>query len=225
MICAYEHCGKEFKERPNKRFCSNTCRTYHSHGNSTVPGWRERARQKAIIAKAPKSSIWVNQCKYSGRLFVARIKTQTIHPDLQGKYIPTPGHTYTCLNCDTEFTRSKKPDEALSLCRTCSDKESRRATRSKRRARIRGVLRDHIVPFRVFLTDNWTCQICGVWTPRDLRGSTHNCAPEIDHKIPLCKGGLHAYTNVHCTCRQCNSDKGDKILVKYVSQRNSLIIR
>ena len=43
----------------------------------------------------------------------------------------------------------------------------------------------------------------------------HYCAGpggEVDHKIPLSKGGRHAMGNLVPSCRSCNARKGDKII-------------
>ena len=79
--------------------------------------------------------------------------------------------------------------------------------RAQRRARLVG----DVDPIRVFDRDDWACQICGIDTPRELRGSFEPQAPELDHIIPLSKGGEHSYRNTQCTCRQCNGAKGSRL--------------
>lgn len=41
-------------------------------------------------------------------------------------------------------------------------------------------------------------------------GTCHDKAPELEHIIPLSRGGLHTFSNVACSCRKCNHAKGDK---------------
>lgn len=48
------------------------------------------------------------------------------------------------------------------------------------------------------------CGICGKVVERD--------SFEVDHIIPLSKGGLHMYTNTQISCRHCNAVKNDKII-------------
>ena len=63
-------------------------------------------------------------------------------------------------------------------------------------------------PLGVFERDGWRCQLCGARTPKERRGTYHDRAPELDHILPLSKGGEHSYANTQCACRRCNHGKG-----------------
>ena len=55
--------------------------------------------------------------------------------------------------------------------------------------------------------DNYTCRICG--------NSTHvepNLLLEIDHIIPVSKGGRTVEDNLQTLCWKCNRSKSDKII-------------
>jgi len=54
----------------------------------------------------------------------------------------------------------------------------------------------------VFARDKFMCQYCGQ-IAKDLT---------IDHVIPKRHGGLTVWDNVVCSCRRCNTKKGDKLL-------------
>jgi 5-methylcytosine-specific restriction endonuclease McrA len=54
----------------------------------------------------------------------------------------------------------------------------------------------------VFARDQGRCQYCG------------RPAESIDHVVPRSKGGAHAWDNVVACCRQCNTYKGDRLLVQ-----------
>ena len=68
---------------------------------------------------------------------------------------------------------------------------------------------ENVDPIKVFERDKWKCQICGVKTPRKLRGTINDRAPELDHIMPLSRGGAHSYMNTQCLCRKCNAAKSD----------------
>ncbi|MCU6748011.1 HNH endonuclease [Faecalicatena acetigenes] len=55
--------------------------------------------------------------------------------------------------------------------------------------------------------DNYTCQNCGNSTYKEP-----NLLLEIDHKIPLSKGGMTTEDNLQVLCWRCNRSKGNKIL-------------
>jgi 5-methylcytosine-specific restriction endonuclease McrA len=64
----------------------------------------------------------------------------------------------------------------------------------------------------VFARDGWLCHICGGRTDKARRGTYHPNAPELDHIVPLAKGGAHSYANTACAHRKCNAAKSDTIM-------------
>lgn len=85
----------------------------------------------------------------------------------------------------------------------------KRAHRLKRKAKQRAVTVETVDPIKVFDRDGWRCQLCGVKTPKAKRGTYQPTAPELDHIVPIGKGGEHSYRNTQCACRQCNAAKSD----------------
>ncbi|WP_413247018.1 HNH endonuclease [Sphingomonas sp. 1P06PA] len=63
----------------------------------------------------------------------------------------------------------------------------------------------------MFERDGWRCHLCHRSTPKRLRGSYKPSAPELDHIVPLAKGGSHTRANTACACRQCNGAKSDRV--------------
>lgn len=61
----------------------------------------------------------------------------------------------------------------------------------------------------VWERDGGRCQICGCSCPQSRRGTKHQNAPEIDHRVPLSKGGSHTYGNTQLACRKCNARKSN----------------
>lgn len=118
-------------------------------------------------------------------------------------------------------SRTRPKDVCSPTCR----KKTEAALANKLRAKI---VREHkkkdtavesVSPMKVFKQANWKCQWCGVDTPREKRGTYEDCAPELDHIIPLSRGGSHTYANVQCLCRKCNGRKGDKITPRHWKSR------
>ncbi len=118
-------------------------------------------------------------------------------------YSPRP-----CKECGEVFTPEYGDMRQAYCSTTCSDKRNGRIAKAKRRARLRGATIESVDPFAVFRRDGWHCKLCGVLTPKQLRGTTNAAAPEVDHIVPLSIGGAHSYANTQCLCRKCNQAKG-----------------
>ena len=58
--------------------------------------------------------------------------------------------------------------------------------------------------FNIFKRDGFTCQYCGQQAP--------DVVLEIDHIIPVAKGGNCEITNLITSCKDCNRGKSDKTL-------------
>lgn len=169
----------------------------------------------------------IEQCKpiawRDGECSICRHVFRRCHPNQQecsrecrvarrgrSMVLPSPR---SCIQCGVMFAPKHKRTRLCS--RRCA---KRRAGRGRpfwknalRRAKHFGVPRSYsISPAKVFQRDRWRCQLCGVATPRKLRGTEHPRAPELDHIIPLSYPGSpgHVWTNVQCACRQCNIKKG-----------------
>ncbi len=86
----------------------------------------------------------------------------------------------------------------------------RRLKNYRKRARVLGLEYESINVYRVFDRDGWRCQLCGKDTPPHRRGTRYPNAPELDHRVPMSKGGGHTYANVQCACKACNQAKGNR---------------
>ena len=79
----------------------------------------------------------------------------------------------------------------------------------RRRARLKSCTFEKIDPMKVYLLNNGICGLCGNHVPKDTF--------ELDHIIPIAKGGGHIYTNVHIAHRTCNKKKGASLDAKIYS--------
>lgn len=76
----------------------------------------------------------------------------------------------------------------------------------------------------VFIKCGWRCTYCNTETPEYLRGKFVDNAPELDHIIPLSRGGSHSYENVTLSCRLCNLKKGNKLNYAKTGIRTATIL-
>lgn len=59
---------------------------------------------------------------------------------------------------------------------------------------------------RIMIRDNYTCQLCGKHMPDEV-------GLQIDHIIPIAKGGKTVASNLRVLCSKCNNLKSDKMPV------------
>jgi hypothetical protein len=204
-----DHCGEPFRKRSETtdtkrtRFCSRVC--YFEFNAAPAPRSR-LALKECICGKVRLTRLQGTKfCSERCRAADARRLSKAWYGAL-----PKPVHApRTCARCFARFL----PGHGAQI-RFCSKACSKAYERSvsgrtyRQRAKHHGVAWEPIGPFSVFNRDGWKCQICGVKTPRKLRGSIHPRAPELDHRVPMVRGGPHLRTNLQCACRACNGAKG-----------------
>lgn len=138
------------------------------------------------IARAARVS---KSCKHCGEIVYS--KYVLVHP-----------------TCRKEYSKIKKEQYR----QTDSYRQNKKAAKSKRKALERGAsVAEPINPDFILERDKYRCYICGIKTPKKLRGTYEDNAPEVDHIIPLSKGGLHVESNLRCACRKCNGLKSDRV--------------
>lgn len=232
LWCLATYVPKDAKVRLGKSggwFCSRECsfadRALHGmpDGSFTRSAWREYGRRFD-----PKQTITAN-CVDCGNTVGAHAqrcdecsrrrnsKLTAIRQRAERSVIRT------CPSCMLTWSALGKAG-GRKHCHTaeCNDafklhqREVRRAIKLRAgggnhqsRARRYGGARESFNPLDVLARDRWRCQLCGIKTPQAKRGSMDDNAPELDHIIPLSKGGPHTRANTQCLCRKCNSVKGD----------------
>ena len=198
-------CGRLFSRRRGGKDAFKCC--------SRACGWR----YLSMVAQAKRLSVVTDRtraCRCCGGTFQSArgrllcssaCQLEWKRSYARSAYTPRR-HSRDCKACGAHFT----PEHGASLF--CSERCARRAVRAIRKPRNRalkfGVAYEPISPVRVCERDGWRCQLCGIATPRRLRGTNEPNAPEIDHIVPVSLGGGHVWSNVQCACRACNGRKG-----------------
>lgn len=216
-------CGKEFEARhDSKGFCSRECgrkwsstrvkRCVHcgvefiGKGKYCGDKCKDNAKIKhktcIVCGKefttTGRQSICSDECR--------RIKAYAnMRQKSMDEFIPK---MVVCKECGIEFRTEYGKPRTVFCSDECARKNHKRASKAVRRARKKGLGCEVFDPLDVFKRDRWTCQLCGVKTPKNLRGTCNDEAPELDHIIPLALGGEHSMRNTQCLCRKCNRDKG-----------------
>ncbi len=206
-------CGVEFSARmcggQRMVFCTRDCLTQHARLVACeIAALRrigsayrryakacERARDREM--RPIKPDPYTCQCKVCGSAFSS---------NRFGK--PPRYCSYSCRLVGKKMVPSRAAAKSSS---------ARRAAKSRARAvrRNRTAGGESFDPFEVMERDNWRCGLCRVSTPKAKRGSCEPDAPELDHIVPLARGGSHTRQNTRCLCRKCNSAKSDLLDHEY----------
>lgn len=204
-------CGKTFiPTQPNGAQCS---------GKKSWGKYCSRACGNLARRKAPQEAA-VNSCIQCGGAFSGRSDSTlcsdscrkerqkiTMRNRAKAKYVPK---TIFCRECGFRFVTTYGNTRRAFCSDPCLSMAMRRTHRATakalRRQRLRGAT-ETIDPLQVLIRDGWKCQLCGKRTPKKFRGTTDMRAPEVDHIVPLSRGGEHSYRNTQCTCRACNLQK------------------
>lgn len=203
-----KYCGKVFHPMSNERqYCCKSCSVKDRHKD-----------------KPPKSPKVKPVCVICGKEFEGPLNSKYCSKECQKEKAKRRAYETSkikheaktrprkCKECGRIFTPEYGAKKRMFCSEICCKRNTSRIAKATRRARQHGNAYEPINPIEIFQRDQWTCQLCGIKTPRKLRGTTNDRAPELDHIIPLAKGGEHTRKNVQCSCRKCNQAKGDTIL-------------
>lgn len=203
-------------ETTKPMYCSDKCRTrWHRRTRpAKFAAYRnaqaERYKRAYAHVRLLKQEVWAL------RWIARRVR---LHLD---KTAPV-----ACIDCGAHVPRRKHMRPVCAPCRDKKRSMARQSARANRkgspayrkaklaykvRRRNREVAIEAFDPIRVLERDGWRCYLCGVETPKALRGQMVPNAPEVDHVVPLAAGGEHSMKNTRCACRQCNGKKGASLV-------------
>lgn len=230
-----QECSAEFtphKRHPSQKFCSERCRRLRK--------WRDyNDRMRRNPEKHARKKAYLRAYHETHRPVSPAFHDRPHHPTRRDLAIagalcrrcasvaPEPGRTQcrACLdmaraNMSAWYARTKllglclrcggPKQEHKSFCVECSA-ENKAGWRELFERKRRKVERsERVEALKVFERDGWICQICGRQTRRDKRGTKHPMAPELDHVVPVSRGGAHTYANTQTACKRCNMAKGNR---------------
>lgn len=199
-----EYCGVEFtrRQRPRDaaRFCSKIC------------SGAKRTADKIAAVPVPLP----RYCDCGSELEARRLRcapcaAERARVQTRDWYYRERGRP-TCLGCGTFLPNDGSYMRRCEPCRVAHAASQRRIGRAIRKRRVQNAVVERFDPLEVLERDGWKCHICGRRTPKRLRGTYDDRAPEVDHVVPLAAGGEHSRRNTACACRRCNIAKGSKPL-------------
>lgn len=221
-ICQNPKCGKSFT--PARIIHKHCCRKCRDYVNSTTPKkkegikrWLNKTGKKYYERKILSCPIFIKVCPITKNVFVSGDKHAVCSPEgkeikrfirLVSIHIPIV-NTFICAECGVSCSSATRT--MYCGCR-CANRVRKRKAKALRKNRLRNTTTDNISVHVVLLKYGYQCASCGCDTPIEHRGTYLPTAPELDHIIPLSKGGTHTYNNIQLLCRQCNADKSDKTI-------------
>ena len=214
-----DHCSTQFKPKKSiyKKYCSRNCYFAVKAEKKILQEFLKSCfvSVKVFIytcsecgSTGNRSDVKRKLCK-SEKCEKAR-RSRKASEKAQKKFKST---TFACAECGLEAeTKYGKKSFSKYCCKKCADKSQRRTAKQKRRARLKQARIETVDSNLVFARDSWRCQICLTKTPKEKRGLGVCNSPELDHIVPLSKGGDHSYANTQCLCRRCNGKKSNTVL-------------
>lgn len=135
--------------------------------------------------------------KFISKLGFKKIDFSDLHfPTYKFRYISPGGNKTTTCAIRMDLNNLNK------LVIYLSDKVKYKKSVAGQRALMTSKLRREIKE-----RDDFTCRICNNSTQKE-----ENLLLEIDHIIPVSKGGLTEKDNLQTLCWKCNRTKGNKII-------------
>jgi 5-methylcytosine-specific restriction endonuclease McrA len=235
------YCGEIFKPKARDRtkYCSWSCSAKKRSDDRRPITEEIKAIRRIAKNNAPprKKEMHVSACEYcktdyernrANQIFCSRRCGINHRLDMRTRSVSTTN----CTECGVLFSRvfphrsrTTCSDDCAkarerSLKETVNSRRSKRIMAARTSAKIRGCTtrRESIDPYDVFHRDGWKCVACGDETPKELRGSIEDNAPELDHVIPISRGGEHTYSNLQTLCRLCNLLKSDMPMHQYIAE-------
>lgn len=235
-----ELCGTPLRDNNKYGLCAKSaaCRKERCRRQHLANGERNRERNRRWVAdnaEAKRASVREWRAKNKERVAASKKRYKQSHPESVKQWRKTfyERHKEQVLQ-EAEAWRANNPERAKAVAREWveANRERVRKTKSRwkqnnpdqsradchiRRARQFGVNHERFANSEVFERDGYVCQRCGVKTlPRTHK--RHPRHPNLDHIIPLSKGGTHTRQNVQCLCHSCNWKKrnsvgGDQLLL------------
>jgi hypothetical protein len=218
--CVSEY-DKQYAKRPKPRTKNKKCgkcriekpaREFHKN-NGSKDGLFAFCKACAtecgnVWAKRPKKCVASKLCKKCGAKKVAS--------EFQKSNRTSDGLKNICKGCvmkNGEAYRKTYPVRVAANKRKYNQtfkgkRAAYRASHIRRSLAVNATI-EQFNPHEVLIRDGYICQLCGIKTNPHLKNHNHPKYPNLDHIVPLSKGGEHSRKNTQCLCHRCNCQKGN----------------
>lgn len=159
-----------------------------------ISGYKSEIRQ--YLTEVPDYVMENDEDGFYSRLGFAVISENTLVVEYEFSYTSNSGRARRT------FTVPMTEDTIVELIKTLEDKLTISAFAKEQRALMTSKLRQQIKE-----RDDFTCRYCGNSLEKEP-----NLLLEIDHIMPVSKGGCTEESNLQTLCWRCNRQKGSKLL-------------
>lgn len=203
--CHVEKLVSEFskckKTKTGLQYWCKDCSNQYRFGNK-----EEKAKWEKQYQFDNKEKIAKNKKQYYIDNKEEKLKRQKQYY-IDNKEKVTKRHKQYFLNNKEEILKYRK-QYRKQYYQTEKGKNAERKASHKRRALKLCVEYEIFNPSEILERNGYKCQLCGKKTRPDYKNPNHPLYPNLDHIIPLSKGGAHTRLNTQCLCHQCNMEKG-----------------
>lgn len=224
-----KRCGIEFSGTELQTYCNKDCQNKKicpycgtAHNNVGDPFCSDRCKHDWDLIKIG-TRVVCKQCGYEFDWFgnssivycSDECRINKAIKDYQESFVSEAKPTEcTCKECGSGFM--SKTARGSHYCSVrCRDRANKRmyGNNNIQRAKAFGVMYEYFDENKVLSDCGYVCYLCGERTPKELRGTLDDTAPEVEHIISFADGGSHSPDNTACACRSCNNRKGSDTML------------
>lgn len=198
----FKYLCKYFNIKPNEETLKNAEELFNIF-SSVEEGKKLLKAEHERIIKTIRNSFVINfLASFDRKRLEKNLGFDTV--DYSDLYVPTYSFQYvsaggnSSYTCDIALNKENLEIFIHYLSDLIKFKNSAEGQRALMTAKLREEIKQR---------DNYTCQNCGLSIYDEK-----NLLLEIDHIIPLSKGGITSHDNLQTLCWKCNRKKGTKIL-------------
>lgn len=198
----FKYLCKYFSIKPNEETLKNAEELFNIF-SSVEEGKKLLKAEHERIIKTIRNSFVINfLASFDRKRLEKNLGFDTV--DYSDLYVPTYSFQYVSAGGNSSYTCdiALNKENLEIFIRYLSDLIKFKNSAEGQRALMTTKLREEIKQ-----RDNYTCQNCGLSIYDEK-----NLLLEIDHIIPLSKGGITSHDNLQTLCWKCNRKKGTKIL-------------
>ena len=223
-----KQCGRplsgEHVSGPVPKYCSRRCRDRWNRENSPNHGAAARAKREAKIqanleAYPDPTCAWCGgPCERNDMGVPPKFCKKSCRDSSSRAKILAEGRQCEVSGCQNSVSAGQRCATHHAQQWREQNPEAYLEVRGAYNLRKRGATVDEIDRQTVFERDGWTCGICGGSIDPELRWPDRMSA-QVDHVVPLAKGGDHSWENVQAAHFSCNAKKKDQAPVGHSTEK------